>query len=157
MTSTISDEAIGRFILNGAMLLDHDRIEDWLEDFADSAKYVVMPRENRDKGLDVGLMHCASKAILADRVAVLRHASKFNPHYARHIMSPSLVSRGPDGAVTAETSFMVVQTTLGGVSNLFCAGCYEDRIVVEDGRPKLQERVVLLDTFCVPNLLATPL
>jgi anthranilate 1,2-dioxygenase small subunit len=157
MSEMVSDQEISRFILKGAMLLDKDDIETWLESFVDTAQYIVLPRENRVQGLSVGLMHCSNKAILVDRVAVLRHASKFNPHYDRHIMGQSLIERDESGAITVETSFIVVQTTLGGVTTLFCSGGYEDQIIVENGKPKLKKRVVLLDTFCVPNLLATPL
>ena len=37
------------------------------------------------------------------------------------------------------------------------AALYRDRIVVEAGRLKFRDKLVLLDTFAVPSLLATPL
>ena len=36
-------------------------------------------------------------------------------------------------------------------------GLYRDRIVVKAGGLKFRDKLVLLDTFAVPSLLATPL
>ena len=56
-----------------------------------------------------------------------------------------------------ESNFMIVQTTKTGESKLFCAGCYEDRINVTSPRARFRERIVVLDTFSIPTLLATPI
>jgi len=151
------DTLISRFVLDSAMALDREDFDHWLDCFADDGRYVVMPRENRAQGYDLALMYCDTKPVLQDRISVLRHASKFNPHYDRHIISASLVRGMEAGIATVETNFLVVQTTLTGVSNLFCAGGYEDRIRVQDGKARLVERIVLLDSFSVPNCLAIPL
>ena len=49
------------------------------------------------------------------------------------------------------------QTDQEGETRLFATGLYRDRIVVEAGDHKFRDKMVLLDTFAVPSLLATPL
>jgi hypothetical protein len=51
----------------------------------------------------------------------------------------------------------VYQTDQEGETRLFATGLYRDRIVVEAGGLKFRDKLVLLDTFAVPSLLATPL
>jgi anthranilate 1,2-dioxygenase small subunit len=147
---------VADFVARGAMKLDRDDLDGWLEGFDDAGRYVVLPRENQERGYQVGVMYCDSKAILLDRVSVLRNANKFNPHYDRHIVGATVVDEVSDNVAIASTPFSVVQTTLEGVSSLFVSGVYEDRIRVGE-RMSILERIVVLDTFSVPNCLATPL
>jgi anthranilate 1,2-dioxygenase small subunit len=149
---------VADFVARSALKLDRDDLDGWLEDFNDSGRYVVLPRENQDRGYALGVMYCDTKAILLDRVSVLRNANKFNPHYDRHIVGATLLNSidADANTATATTSFSVVQTTLEGISTLFVSGSYEDKIST-DGALSILERIVVLDTFSVPNCLATPL
>ena len=149
--------AVNDLIVASAMAVDRDDLEGWLDCFDGECSYTIMPRENRERNYAVGLISCPTRAILTDRIVVLRKASKFNPHYDRHILGGTQILGVNGSLVRAETNFAVIQTTKEGVSKLFCAGCYEDRINLTGEAPKLKERVVLLDTFAVPNLIATPL
>jgi anthranilate 1,2-dioxygenase small subunit len=144
-------------IVRSAMLIDRDDLETWIASFEPEGRYIVLPRENRDLGYEIALIKCEKRAILEDRVMVLRSASKFNPHVDRHILSRSDFVAFEGGIVTVQTNYTIVQSTLEGVSKLFCAGTYEDRIRVRDGVATFVERVAVLDTFSVPNLIATPI
>src|SRR5580704_13330161 len=97
----------------------------WLETFDPEARYQVIPRENRDLGLPIALISCTSREILADRINVLQSASKFNPHYDRHILGRTEIKSVNGQLVATETNFMIVQSSMEGISQLFCAGCYE--------------------------------
>jgi anthranilate 1,2-dioxygenase small subunit len=157
--STVNLELQARvadFVARGAMKLDRDDLDGWLEGFNEEGRYVVLPRENQERGYQIGVMYCDSKAILMDRVSVLRNANKFNPHYDRHIVGATVLNEVRENVAIASTPFAVVQTTLEGVSSLFVSGVYEDRIRVGETLSIL-ERIVVLDTFSVPNCLATPL
>jgi len=144
-------------IVRSAMQIDRDELEAWVASFEVDGRYIVLPRENRDQGYAIALIKCEKRAILEDRILVLRAASKFNPHVDRHILSrPHFVAQDGD-IVTTHTNFTIVQSSLEGVSKLFCSGCYEDRIRVGNGVATFVERVALLDTFSVPNLIATPI
>jgi len=149
-------ERVERLIVDSAMFIDRDELEAWLDCFEEQSRYVVMPRNNRELGLPVGLMHCDSKDRIKDRVVCLRHANKFNPHFDRHIVGASRINSVAQDIAAVETNFMIVQTNKAGESKLFCAGCYEDRIRVGKDGAKFVERIALLDTFSIPTMLATP-
>ncbi len=149
-------ERIENLLVDSAMFIDRDELDAWIDCFDDDARYVVLPRENRLLGLPVGIIHCENKARIVDRIVCLRHANKFNPHFDRHIVSMPRILSMDSGIAVVETNFMVVQTNKTGESRLFCAGVYEDRIRVAETTAKFIERIVVVDTFSVPTLMATP-
>jgi anthranilate 1,2-dioxygenase small subunit len=144
-------------ITESAMLVDSLVLDRWLDCFQPDSRYMVIPKENRDRGLPAAIINCQTRAILEDRITVLHKASKFNPHVDRHILGRTRFLDEKDGVVKTETNFMIVQSTMEGFSKLFCAGVYEDSIQVTDGNAKFKERVAVVDTFSVPNLIATPI
>lgn len=144
-------------VLKSAYLIDNDELEAWLDCFDEDGSYIVLPRDNRDLGLPVALIHCATKARLRDRIVCLRQASKVNPHVDRHIVSRSYVTGCADDVATVHSNFMVVQTNLSGMSKLFCAGVYEDRIRIANGAARFAARVAVVDTFSIPTMLGTPI
>jgi anthranilate 1,2-dioxygenase small subunit len=56
-----------------------------------------------------------------------------------------------------EANYAVFQTTLEGQSKLFSVGRYRDKIRLEGGTLRFCEKYVVVDTFSIPTLLATPL
>ena len=95
--------------------------------------------------------------MLEDRIRALREANKYNIHTDRHLIGlPRLTGEGGD-ATLVEVPFAVYQTDQEGETRLFATGLYRDRVVVEAGRLKFRDKLVVLDTFAVPSLLATPL
>lgn len=158
MANTIDPKRrIEDFILRTAFFIDNNQLDEWLGCFDDNSRYIVIPRENKVRGLPGALIHCDNKARLMDRIACLEEANKVNPHYDRHIISGSLISSLDGGVASVQTSFLVVQTNLSGDSKLFCAGCYEDKILLTETSERLLDRYVVVDTFSVPTMLATPL
>ena len=157
MSDVAPQARIDELVVRSAMLIDRDDLAGWLDCFEEEASYIVMPRDNHDRGLPVALMHCSSKARLRDRVTCLRQANKFNPHYDRHIVSRPWVQAIEQDIARVESNFMVVQTTKTGSSKLFCAGCYQDRIRLSAADARLVERLVILDSFAISTMLASPL
>jgi anthranilate 1,2-dioxygenase small subunit/terephthalate 1,2-dioxygenase oxygenase component beta subunit len=95
--------------------------------------------------------------MLEDRIGALREANKYNIDADRHVIGlPRLIGVGGD-ATLVEAPFVVYQNDQEGETRLFATGLYRDRVVVEAGRLKFRDKLVLLDTFAVPSLLATPL
>jgi 3-phenylpropionate/cinnamic acid dioxygenase small subunit len=138
-------------------LLDNAKYDEWLGLFATECRYNVVPRENFERGLPVGLMFCDSRAMLEDRIMALREANKYNIHTDRHLIGlPRL--RPPDAeGLMIEAPFAVFQTDQEGATRLFATGLYRDRLEPAGGGLKIRDKLVLLDTFAVPTLLATPL
>jgi anthranilate 1,2-dioxygenase small subunit len=138
-------------------LVDSGKYEEWLDLFASRCSYYVKPRENHELGLPAALIYCDSRAMLEDRIHALRVACKYNLHEDRHIIGlPRIVSNGPAG-ISIEAPFAVYQTEQEGDTRLFVTGLYRDRLERSGEDLKITEKMVLLDTFAIPSLLAGPL
>lgn len=144
--------------LRYAHAIDDDALEQWPGFFTPEGRYRVIPRENHARGLPACLIDCRGTAMMRDRVVSLRSANIYNIHFDRHLMSPPLVDAADaDGLVHARTQFLVIQSDQSGVSKPFAAGVYLDRIDLSSGQPLFAERTVVLDTYGVQELLATPI
>lgn len=135
-------------------LLDAAKYDEWLSLFSEECRYQIVPRENHERGLPAALIFCDSRAMLEDRIRALREANKYNIHTDRHIIGlPRII----DDGFSVEAPFSVYQTDQQGETRLFATGLYRDRLEFAAQHPKIHDKVVLLDTFAVPSLLATPL
>jgi len=144
--------------LRYAHALDDDALEQWPGFFTQDCRYKVIPRENHARGLPACLIDCTGRAMLTDRVVSLRGANIYNIHFDRHIMSPPLLeSAGSGGMARARTQFLVMQSDQSGVSKPFAAGVYLDLIDLNGDTPLFAERTVVLDSYGVQELLATPI
>ena len=138
-------------------LIDAAEFDAWLAFFAATCSYHIVPRENYERGLPAGLVYCDSRAMLEDRIRALLEANKYNIHSDRHLIGlPRLIGKEGDARLV-EAPFAVYQADQEGETRLFATGLYRDRIVVEADGFKIRDKLVLLDTFAVPSLLATPL
>ena len=54
-------------------------------------------------------------------------------------------------------TYVVTQTNQEGQTRLFSAGGYRDRVTLADDAPRFAAKKVIVDTFNIPTLLATPL
>ncbi|MGA7263008.1 MAG: aromatic-ring-hydroxylating dioxygenase subunit beta [Stellaceae bacterium] len=135
-------------------LIDMAKFDEWLDLFAEECCYQIVPRENFELGLPAGLVFCDSRAMLEDRIRALREANKYNIHTDRHVIG---LPRIFDDALAVEAPFAVYQTDQEGETRLFATGLYRDRLEPAGQRLKIRDKLILLDTFAVPSLLATPL
>jgi anthranilate 1,2-dioxygenase small subunit len=138
-------------------LLDSDRLEEWPDLFTEDGRYEIVPKENADMGLPIGLIHCDNRRMLRDRVTSLRHANIYEAHSYRHMTSGLLITPQDDGTVRMESSYVVVQTRTNGESAIYQAGRYLDHVVRTPEGWRYQEKRVIYDTSRVQTLLATPI
>lgn len=134
-----------------------DRLEEWPDFFADECLYRVVPRENEELGLPLAVMMCDSKGMLRDRVRSLREANIYNIHYPLHQISNIEILGEADGVLDVGATYSAFQTDREGRTEVFSVGRYRDKVVFVGGQPRFREKIVILDTFNVPNLLAVPL
>ena len=154
---TVERGAVHDLLAEYGALLDSTKYDEWLGLFAQECRYNVMPRENHDRGLPAALIYCDSRAVLEDRIRALREANKYNIHIDRHLIGlPRLLSAESE-QLLVEAPFAVFQTDQEGSTRLFATGLYRDRLELAEGGLKIRDKLVLLDTFAVPTLLATPL
>src|SRR5579862_762739 len=92
-----------------AAALDEQRLTDWAEMFTDDAFYVVISRENADRGLPVGLIYCENKGMILDRAFAMK-TEMFAPRYLRHIIGNlQVLSDEQNGEIRARSNYVVVQ------------------------------------------------
>jgi anthranilate 1,2-dioxygenase small subunit len=133
--------AIQDLLAEYAGLIDEDRLEDWLDLFAEDCLYRIVARENFSRGLPLSLILCEGKGMLRDR----------------HIVGAIRYKGEVDGLHHVESSYAVFQTSQEGESRLFSVGAYSDRIRETGGRLLFERKLVIADTGAIPTLLATPL
>jgi len=150
-------EVAGDLMNDYCELIDSDRLEEWLDLFTEDATYTVIPRENVEQNLPAAIILCPNKNVLRDRISSLRNANEFNLHYDRHLVSSIRVKPHAENVWLMEANYAVFQTTLEGQSKLFSVGRYRDKIRLDGGNLRFCEKYVVVDTFSIPTLLATPL
>lgn len=140
-----------------AHVLDDGLLERWPDFFTEDGVYTIVPRENVQQGLPGVIMVCYGRDMMHDRIKVLREANEFNIHTDRHVCGMPALKEGEGGTIEARTSYSLFQTDQEGESKLFSVGRYDDVIRVVDGAPRIAKRTVIVDTYAIPNLLATPI
>ena len=151
------EKAAEELMADYADCIDDGRFDDWLELFAEDASYRVVARDNHDRGLPATMVLCTNKNMIRDRIAALLGATKYNFHYDRHVVGRLRVRPRSDREWELRASYAVFQTSHEGRSSLFSVGRYDDRVRMEGERLLFCEKTVVVDTFAIPGMLATPL
>ena len=151
-------QEIDEFNAAYAAALDEQRLLDWAEMFTDDAFYVVISRENADRGLPVGLIYCDSKKMIHDRAFALEKTTMFAPRYLRHIVGNlQLLGQEQNGDVRARANYVLIQVLYDRPeAKLHQVGVYHDVFRRVDGALKLAERRCIYDSLLVDNALCLP-
>jgi len=150
-------DRVSRLNADYARAIDDDRLEDWPEFFAEPCLYSITSADNHRRGMPVGIIYADSKGMLKDRVAALREANIYERQSYRHVVGLPAIVGERDGAVRAETPFLVVRIMRDGTMALFATGRYLDALVEEASALRFRERVVVCDSSRIDTLLAIPL
>ena len=151
-------EQIRNLLYDYVQCIDDDRLEEWPDFFVDDGLYKIVPRENIERGLDLGIMHLVDKGQMRDRILILRNATVFTLRFDRHMVSNVRVRNSDDGVYDLQANYVIYVTDLiDGDTTLFSTGKYEDKVVFVDGEPKFKEKRVIVDTYSVHNHISTPL
>ncbi len=157
MDDTALRLGIGELCVAYADCIDDDRIEEWPDFFVDDCRYLITSRDAHEAGLRHGVIYCASKGMLIDRVTAMRRANIFEPHRYRHIIGQPRLGRVEGGIAEARSNFLCVRIMHDGQSRLFATGRYLDRIAVAAEPYRFVERTVVLDSQKIDTLLVIPL
>jgi anthranilate 1,2-dioxygenase small subunit len=141
-----------------AAALDEQRLDDWAEMFTDDAFYVVISRENADRGMPVGLIYCENKGMIHDRAFALKNTEMFAPRYLRHIVGNlQVLGAEANGEIRARANYVVMQVLFDRPdAKLHQVGVYHDRFRWVGDRLKLAERRCVYDNLLVDNALCLP-
>ena len=157
MNLTALRQGIDELYAAYADCIDDDRLEEWPDFFVEGCRYLITDRDSHAAGLRHGIIYCASRGMVADRVMALRRANIFEPHRYRHIVGPARVASIDNGIAEARANFLAVRIMHDGDSRLFATGRYLDRIAVDAQPFRFVERLVVLDSKKVDTLLVIPL
>jgi anthranilate 1,2-dioxygenase small subunit len=141
-----------------AAALDEQRLTDWVEMFTDDAFYVVISRENADRGMPVGLIYCDSKRMIYDRAFALEKTTMFAPRYLRHMIGNlQILGEGAQGTIRARANYVLFQVLYDRPdAKLHQVGAYHDVFRRVDGALKLAERRCVYDSLLIDNALCLP-
>jgi anthranilate 1,2-dioxygenase small subunit len=141
-----------------AAALDEQRLDDWAEMFTEDAFYVVISRENADRGMPVGLIYCENKGMIHDRAFALKNTEMFAPRYLRHIVGNlQVLGEEPNRDIRARANYVVVQVLFDRPeAKLHQVGVYHDKFRRVGDRLKLAERRCVYDNLLVDNALCLP-
>jgi anthranilate 1,2-dioxygenase small subunit len=137
--------------------IDDDRLEEWPDFFVEDCRYLITNRESHAGGLRHGIIYCASRGMLLDRVMAMRRANIFEPHRYRHIVGPARIDRVEGGVAETRCNFLAARVMHDGDTQLFATGRYLDRIDVGGAPFRFIERTVVLDSQKIDTLLVIPL
>ena len=148
---------IDAFNADYAALLDRQDLEGWVRCFTADAFYVVISRENVERGHPVGLIYCEGRPMIEDRAFALLKTSMFGPRSLRHMISNLTVAPQPDGTVQARANFVVFEVlTDRPEARVLQVGEYRDIFAREDGILRLRERRCVYDNLLIPTALCIP-
>ncbi len=137
-------------------VLDNDRLEEWPGLFVEDCHYEVIPKENEDAGLPAPVIFCDNGRMLRDRVLSLRNANIYEKVTYRHFLS-GLMWHETASEITAQSNYVVINTSQAGVSTVYQAGIYRDRIVRTEAGLRFKSKRCIYDTLRVQTLLAIPI
>ena len=137
--------------------LDRQDLDAWVQCFAEDAFYVVISRENFERGHPVGLIYCEGRPMIQDRAFALLKTAMFGPRYLRHMVSNLSVAPQPDGSVQARANFVVFEVlTDRPDARILQVGEYRDIFVRDGAELKLRERRCIYDNLLIPTALCIP-
>ena len=138
--------------------LDDGRLNDWAEMFTDDAFYVIISRENADRGMPVGLVYCENKGMIQDRAFAVAKTEMFAPRYLRHIIgNTQILGEDDNGDIRARANYVVVQVLFDRPeAKLHQVGVYHDKFRRVGGELRLAERRCVYDNLLVDNALCLP-
>jgi len=140
-----------------AECIDDDRLEEWPDLFVDNCRYLITDRESHAAGYRHGVIYCASRGMLVDRVTTLRRVLVFEAHRYRHVVGPIRIVAVAGGVAEVRSNFLAVRIMHDGETQLFVTGRYLDRIDVSGAPYRFIERTVVLDSQKIDTLLVIPL
>src|ERR1700730_2552992 len=127
------------------------------EHFHGRCVYKITTAANHREGLEAAIIFANSRGMLLDRVSALREANIYERQSYRHIIGQPCILSDGNGEVRSETPFLVARIVQDGDTDIFATGRYLDLYKLEDGQPKLNERIVVCDSSRIDTLLAIPL
>lgn len=140
-----------------ASLLDDGPLRDWPDLFAAECLYLVIPRDNYDRGLPLAIIRCESRGMLVDRVRAANETIMHEPRYLRHHVTNVRVTATDGTRIDAIAHFSVMEVLPDELPRILCVGRYIDVLQRrDDGALEFVEKRCVYDSVLVPNTIVYP-
>jgi len=146
---------------------DPRRVDEWPDLFTDQAEYLVITRENHERGLPIAVIRDDSKDRIRDRLVIIKEFwgaggrsedRHYNFAWPRHIVGPVWVEVQESGEAVLGAHVMVWGTgQIGGAPLLLAVGEYRDIVVFADGVARFKTKTVILDNPVLQDVFVYPL
>ena len=147
---------VEEFHYDYAAVIERGDIDSWPKFFTEDADYKVIARDNADHDLPLGLIYCEGKAMLKDRAFALLNTEMYAPRYFQLRISNTRVLSVDGPTITAEASFLLLQTLVEEPSTIQLVGKYHDFFVRNGDSLLIKDRKCIYDTVMLNNNLVFP-
>jgi salicylate 5-hydroxylase small subunit len=140
-----------------AALLDDGPLRDWPELFAEACLYLLLPRDNYDRGLPLAIIRCESRGMLVDRVRAVEETIMHEPRYVRHQITNVRLAARTDGRIDSNAHYSVVEVLPDDLPRILSVGrCIDVIQRRSDGALEFVEKRCVYDSVLVPNTIVCP-
>ncbi len=120
--------------------------------------YLLIPRDNYDRGLPLAIIRCESRGMLVDRVRAAQETIMHEPRYLRHQITNVRVTATDGGRIDAIAHFSVMEVLPDELPRILCVGRYIDVLQRRsDGALEFVEKRCVYDSVLVPNTIVYPI
>ena len=154
---TFDAQAVHDLYVDYAAFLDDADYESWLDLFVEDATYMVIARENIERGLPLATIRCDSRGMLADRIDALRTTQFTTRRITRHLVTAIRPVDLVDDALEATANFLLVETLPDEMTHVHSAGSYADRIVTTADGLRFASKTSIYDSPLVLTSIIVPL
>ena len=139
-------------------LLDDGPLREWPDLFAEQCLYLLIPRDNYDRGLPLAIIRCESRGMLTDRIRAAQETIMHEPRYLRHQITNVRVTNAQGARIDATAHFSVMEVLPDELPRILAVGRYIDVIGRRsDGALEFREKRCVYDSVLVPNTIVYPL
>ena len=139
-------------------LLDDGPLREWPDLFAQECLYLLIPRDNYDRGLPLAIIRCESRGMLADRIRATQETIMHEPRYLRHQITNVRVISVAGARIDAIANFSVMEVLPDELPRILAVGRYIDIVQRRnDGALEFSEKRCVYDSVLVPNTIVYPL
>jgi salicylate 5-hydroxylase small subunit len=139
-------------------LLDDGPLRDWPDLFAEDCLYLVIPRDNYDRGLPLAIIRCESRGMLVDRVRAAQETIMHEPRYLRHQIANARIVGGDARRFDVIANYCVFEVLRDELPRILSVGRYIDVVQRrDDGALEFKEKRCVYDSVLVPNTIVYPL
>jgi len=127
--------------------LDDGDLDAWVDMFTDNAQYLVVARENWDRGLPLATIRCDGRGI--------RSTQFYAPRVVRHFVS-GVRLLGADSGVACTANFLVTEALELEPARIHLTGQYRDTVVATPAGLRFARKVAIYDGALVQTSLVHP-